>query len=611
MTYFKKNHIILFLIFLLLFLPKWIFTYNFNLGINFYSQILYNFDDWQYLTLTYNFSNWDFNPSYDPELLNLKNIPIPIYSIIVYAIFFIFFNIYSFVILEFFLIVLFFLIFLNFFKKIGLNKIESLLLTLTIFSLPYLGDLFQLYELPYLPKIGELYHLRFPRPAVTHLYLFSFFLLLISKNKKNEFKFLDLVLIGSLFSFMWGSYYYNLAISGFLFIIYYFYITNNSNQNYSKYAKDFFSVLITFIIFSIPLILILLNSEPDYLTRVGLINLDFNKKLIILNHLLDKLFSFKFLLVFLFLTILYFFLKMKNAYKTEGINLLYFIFLSAFLSPIIFVILSPTISEIYHFMNSLVALTFFVLLIFISLVIFMFIKNNFFYNYLLSFFIIFLIFINIFDNYKLAKTNSLNIDKINFNELFDELENINTNINNSILTFDARVQTHFILNGYKNFPIVLSVNSPVDDETLENKMIKMFNFYNLDRDVFKNFIENKFHGWRVMNYNIGKTLYMKYQANRLITFQNSKNFSKKELEYIKKSSPFHSQIIMPISEIDRLLYKFDNFLNKEELNPDLVIINLNDEFTKNVKLSKNIYCHKNINSSYRIYYIKKNNPFCL
>ena len=240
----------------------------------------------------------------------------------------------------------------------------------------------------------------------------------------------------------------------------------------------------------------------------------------------------------------------------------------------------------------------------------MFIKNISFYNYLLSFCIIFLIFINIFNNYTLAKSKSLNIDKINFNELFNELENINTNIDDSILTFDAHFQTHFILKGYKNFPIVLSVNSPIDDETLENKMIKMFNFYNLDRDVFKNFIENKFHGWRVMNYDIGKTLYMKYQANKLITFQNSKNFSNIELDYIKKSSPFHAQIIMPISEIDRLLYKFDNFFNKQELTPDLVIINLNDEFTKNVQLSKKIYCHKNINSSYRIYYIKKNNPFC-
>jgi len=609
MFYIKKNFIIFFIP-VILFLPKWIFSYNFNLEINFINQIIFDFEDWQYLTLAYNFSNLDFNPSYDPELLNLKYIPIPIYSTIFHAIFLNFFNIYSFLILEFFLIVVFFLIFLNFFKTIGLNKIESLLLALTIFSLPYLINFFQIYEFPYLATIKELYNLRFPRPSVTHLYLFSFFLLLISKNKKNKFDFLDLVLIGSFFSFMWGSYYYNLAISGFLFIIYYFYITNNSNQNYLKYAKDFFLVFITFIIFSIPLILILLNSEPDYLIRVGLINLDFNKKLIILNHLLDKLFSFEFLFAFLFLTILYFFLKMKNVYKIEGISLLYFIFLSAFLSPIIFVILSPTISEVYHFMNMLVALTFFVLLIFISLVIFMFIKNISFYNYLLSFCIIFLIFINIFNNYTLAKSKSLNIDKINFNELFNELENINTNIDDSILTFDARVQTHFILQGYKNFPIVLSVNSPIDDETLENKMIKMFNFYNLDRDVFKNFIENKFHGWRVMNYDIGKTLYMKYQANKLITFQNSKNFSNIELDYIKKSSPFHAQIIMPISEIDRLLYKFDNFFNKQELTPDLVIINLNDEFTKNVQLSKKIYCHKNINSSYRIYYIKKNNPFC-
>ena len=240
----------------------------------------------------------------------------------------------------------------------------------------------------------------------------------------------------------------------------------------------------------------------------------------------------------------------------------------------------------------------------------MFIKNILFYNYLLYFCIISLIFLNIFSNYTSAKNNSLNINTVHFNELINELEDININIEDSVLTFNARVQTHFILQGYKNLPIVLSVNSPIDDETLENKIIKMFYFYNLDRDVFKNFIENKFHGWRVMNINIGKTLYMKYLANRLTTFQNSKNFSNKELDYINKSSPFHSQVIIPISEIDRLMYKFDNFSNKHPLTPDLIIIYRPSEFTKNVKLSKNIYCYKNINASYRIYYSKKNNPFC-
>ena len=35
-----------------------------------------------------------------------------------------------------------------------------------------------------------------------------------------------------------------------------------------------------------------------------------------------------------------------------------------------------------------------------------------------------------------------------------------------------------------------------------------------------------------VNNNIGKTFYMKYQANRLITYKNSMDFSDEEIKYI-------------------------------------------------------------------------------
>mgnify|MGYP000480544789 FL=1 len=46
------------------------------------------------------------------------------------------------------------------------------------------------------------------------------------------------------------------------------------------------------------------------------------------------------------------------------------------------------------------------------------------------------------------------------------------------------VQTHFILQGYINFPIVLSVNTSQTDEILENKIIDTFKFLNLSKDDF-------------------------------------------------------------------------------------------------------------------------------
>ena len=74
-----------------------------------------------------------------------------------------------------------------------------------------------------------------------------------------------------------------------------------------------------------------------------------------------------------------------------------------------------------------------------------------------------------------------------------------------------------------------------------------------------NFIKNEKNGWRFINNNIGKTFYMKYQANKLQTFDNSKDFLLEELKYISKSSPLNSQqLIIPKYEVERLLNKFIN-----------------------------------------------------
>ena len=349
---------------ILLFFIKWFFFFNTKLEIDLLTKFIFEIKDWQYFTFIYNLSNFNFNPSYNPNLTELKFVPLPIYSILYHSIFFKFFNIYGFIILEFFIILLFFIILFNFFTKLGIAKIESIFLTFFLFCVPNLIDYFQLYKINFLHIIGDLYNLRIPRPSISHLYLFSFFLLLISNKKNNELRSGQLILIGLIFALMWGSFYYNLAISGITFIIYYLYLTHNSNQNFFTYLKDTFLVLVSFIFFSIPIILIILNSEPDWLIRVGLVELDINKKKILLSHFIEKILSIKFITIFILMTLFYFFLKSKKIYKIEGINLLYFIFLGSFLAPLIFIIISPTISEQHNFANMIVALSFFISLIF-------------------------------------------------------------------------------------------------------------------------------------------------------------------------------------------------------------------------------------------------------
>ena len=603
--YFNK----IFYLSLLLFLSKWLFSFYFSFEENFVTKIIFDLTDWQYFTLIYNLSNLDFNPSYDPELLNLKYISIPIYSVIFHSIFLKIFNLYGFLIIEFIFILLFFYILIKFFEKLGVNNFESIFLTLFIFCIPSIIDILGLYKFNYVGTLKEFYNLRIPRPLVTQIYFLLFLLFLVVKNKDEKFKFWELGVVGALFSLMWGSLFYYLAISALSFAIYYFYINNFQISKIRNYIKDAFIVIIFFIIFSLPLFLILLNTESDWLVRIGFIDLNIDKKIIILKNFFYKLFSLEFLLVFFILTAFYFYLKNKKIYKKEGVNLLYIIFLSSFIAPVVFVILSPTIIEIFHFMNLIVTISFFVLTVFIFLTFLNLIKNVSINKYVLTLAMGLMIFFYISNNYIKMKNNSLNSDRLDFNSLVNELNNLKINKKDSILTFDGLVQTHFILQGYTNLPFVISINTPQSDRVVENKIINIFKFLNLSKDDFLKFIRNKKSGWRYINNNIGKTFVYKYQANQLTTFKNSMDFSEEEIKYIQKSSPLHTQqVIIPKFEIKRLINRFVKYNNESLLSPELIIINLKDEFSRNLKLNKNLfYFFKKINATYLIYFNKENN----
>ena len=60
-----------------------------------------------------------------------------------------------------------------------------------------------------------------------------------------------------------------------------------------------------------------------------------------------------------------------------------------------------------------------------------------------------------------------------------------------ILTFDGKIQTNLILNGYNNFNIVLGVNTSINDSIMEEKIITIFKYLKLDVEDYKKFIENK------------------------------------------------------------------------------------------------------------------------
>ena len=609
------NHNVKNIIYLSLFLVslKWLFIWYLNINSNVVSAIINNIQDWQYFTLIYNLSEFNFSPVYDDDLKGSNYLTFPIYSILFHSIAFKFFNIYGFILIEFLAIFIFFYLIHIIFNEIGLNFNQSIFFGLLIICLPYVIQFLNLHQVQYLPAIKELYNSRIPRPLISNLYLFFFIYLLLTIKNYDQFDNKKIAIVGSLFAFMWGSFYINFIISGLILIFYYFLIFEKKKNFIKVIFKDAFLLFIFFSIFSIPIVyLVFINGEPDYARRVGLISLDLEKKEILLKHFISKLINIKFLLIFTLITIFFYNLKKKKNYNQLNIKLLYIVFLSSFLSPLIFTILSPKISEIYHFPNMTVSLSFFILGIYIFLTLNLLEYYLTFQKIIINILIVFFISFYSYSTFIEIKKNSMKISSLHAVELINFITNNYFDKKKSILTFDGKVQSSLILNNFKNLIIVDGINTSHNDEIIENKIIDVFHYFKLNQKDFNEFIQNKKTSWRYINTFIGKTFYMKYQANSLTTYKNSIDFSNEEMKFILKSSPLYSQqLIIPQFEINRLNEKFLNNKSQNKLNPQIIILNNNDFFSKRIKINKNLFCHKIINKTYEIYYNKSLNKECL
>jgi len=114
----------IFSISLLIFTIKWFFFFYGDLKLDLITKIVFDLKDWQYFTFIYSASELNFNPSFNLDLLYLKILPFPVYSILFHAIFFSIFDIYGFILIEFFIILFFFYLFLIFLEYLELIKLN-------------------------------------------------------------------------------------------------------------------------------------------------------------------------------------------------------------------------------------------------------------------------------------------------------------------------------------------------------------------------------------------------------------------------------------------------------------------------------------------------------
>ena len=626
---YNKTTINLFIIIfgLVIFITKWYYSYfHFNEEIE--TRIIFESisDGYDNFAAFKALANLNLNNSFSPLIHDLGTITIPIGAFVLHFIFYTMMGTYSFVILEFFFIIFFLIIFYRISRLLDLNRIQSLAIAIILFNISNIFQILNIFNLEYFNIIySEFYSFRFPRPIVSNILFFLFIFLILKTEKKFFFTKKNSIVFGTISGLLFTSYFHAFFLQQIVLIAYLIFKFKSKIIQILK-TKFIYILLyiLTFLIISLPFFINMFFADADFLQRSGLVVLDFNKKLILFKYLFLKLFNIQFLLMlFLSIALLYLFNKKNYLINFKKTNLLFIIFYSSIITPFIFILISPNFfSHFYHFTN-LVLITLFILFFYIFILsLKLLIKkrmshkliNNF------SFLLIFILLIgNIYisnNNYKLKNLNNERfIQRTEFNIITDIIKkkNILNNKNISLLTFDNRFLVWSILNDIKYLSIVNGVMVSRTNDRIERDLVSAFKYLDLSKNDFNVFIKNKkLSNWRYRNNNIKDFFWMRYQANSLVTYNDSKNFDKEVLKFINKSSPLLSQqLIMPNDEIKRFLLKFENINDPSFLIPKIIIINKKNLILKKSNIDNNIYCKGFKGEIYDFYYKFDLNNACI
>jgi len=608
----NKSIIILIIISFFLFALKWILSFYYFPGEDISIKIINDSyeDSFLYFHYVKSLANFDFNNIYLTTSSESDLMPIPYGAILIHTIFFKVFGITSFIFLEFLSIFIFLFIFFSIFKKLEFNLEYSILLSLITYTSPLTASYFNYFEISEINTfVAHFYNLRFPRPLIANLFLFYFIYQLIVFNSESLIKLKTLIKLTLIMGLSLSSFYFLFLVEIIsLFIIILIKVKKNiSIVNIKNFLKLFYSICIFLIIVS-PFIYLLINGSEAFSQRMGIVESSFLDKKFLIEHYFSKLLNYKLLIIYIFLTISFIFIKKSYKKDFEIVNIFYIIFISSILSPLLFIILSSKVAVLYHFNNIVVICT----ILLFGMIFLILSKHNikklFFNNkiYLFSFSFLILITYNIYSFNNFNKKID-NIYRHETNELFKIFSTKDIEVKNlSLLTFDTKIMTWAILNDIKDINVLDGLFSPRSNELTDISLIESLKFLNLEISDFKDFIKNKKVGYRYINDDARTIYWLKYQANSAATFKRSLDFNNDTLEHILNSSPFYShQFAIPEFEEKRLLNLFLNHTGKNLKNPDLILINNKHHILRKSKINLNNYCII-YNKEFISAYLKKN-----
>ena len=601
----KKNKIsLIFITSLILFSIKWIISIvnfpNEEITIKIISESLSD----SYFHYVKVLSELNFNNDYSLNKNEFLLI-VPIGSVIFHSIVHKLTGVYSFIILEFVFIYLFIFLFSSILNKFNLRKNISLLLAILLFSLPSIISLIGL-NISLLDNLGKtFFNLKFPRPLVTNIYLFYFIYFLLNTYKKELLIKKNIYKLSIFFSLVLSSSFFIFVPLSILFLIFTVKKIKNEKIFYKiKLLKyHLLAAFLIFIFIGFFFIHLLISSNPDYASRMGIISLDNEKKFFLLKYYFFNIFKDNLLLLIIIPTVSFFFIKKFFINRYYFIVEVFFLnYVCSLFSPIIIILISNKIAFINHINNLLI----------INLFLYIFIIIVFFYKNLtdekkyyetrkltVNILIIILILLNSLNQIQLidhsVKYTDYRSDK---NEMIKKIRNINTNC--KILTFDNSIMTYLILKDYKLIPYINGTFVDRKDLILENNLINSLKLLNINYTDFEKMLESNWDGWRLKNSRIQQLFWQKYQANSFYTFNQSKGFKMDDYVIIKKTRPsIVHQLVIPNYEKKRLLNKFLSYEISEI--PDFIILDKNDSFwtDKNMKVDKfNVILN---NNNFKIY----------
>lgn len=602
----KKFYIIYISFFIIL--TKWLLSFYFfqeeiDVKILFESVT----DGKYYYPLIKYLSDLNFTASFDPNIESLKTIPVPISSLFLHAIFLKIFDFYSFILLEFLSLTIFILLLYKINRFIFSKKI-SLFCSLLILISPSLINLSLLNEIQFLKIFGDnLYNFRVPRPMISNLFLLAFIYLTLKMYSKNQYDIKNFALIGLVMGLSLSSFYYYFFLESITLVsILFFRYKQNFIKNIITQFKYYRYLILTFFISSLPFLINLYLHEKDFTSRQCVYGLTLEYKQTLFKFYLSQFTEIDFIIVFFSVILTTIWINFKNHKNKKFLNLFCILFIASVLNPLFFILISNKACVFYHF-NNLIIITGILFFIFFVMI---YLEKFFNSLLLIKFDKIINLSLILFLCFSFYSSNLNNFEDINhktsrkeFNNVTKKIRSIDKIENISILTFDTDFMIWAIMNDIKYLSLINGLFSSKTDRMIEEDIFSAFKVLNLSTENFNKFLnnENDKSSWRYLNLNISTFFFYKYQANSMITFKNMKEFTDEELKFLKRSSPIlHQQSIIPKLELERLKNEFENFINLDP-NPDILILNVNDNFYEMRELNLINYCLEYKGQNYFLY----------